>query len=286
MSETVFQNRPLPVWQTVKASYLVLFRNAGLALKLGFIPLVFGIIVAIYTFTETIESGRETEVTITVDLAFLSYSGPVIPLLNALLLVPAITAWHRLVLLGRDDPKSNLRYRIARAELAYVGRTLIAVILVLFVSLPITIPLLWFSASLASSIGPFVLFLIVPASAVLMAFCQRLALVFPATAISSKFSFIKSWEASENNTWRLFLALVITHFPFWVLNNLHPISNDAYFLLFSVALEPGPIAAAIFQVFGTFVWIASVFVMTSMWSWSYRYLVEGEDIVLPGERTA
>ena len=267
------QHRRLPVWRTVEASYLALIKNFGLACRLAAIPvalIVFGLI-ATFFWGDVSVLNEEGDVS-----SDITIEGPyaIAETLAWICTVPTITAWHRLVILGHDNPKSRLRYSITSAEWSYVWK----------VALLIGLLLACIFFAIISVIGLIFLFFLTVGSSWLLG---RVVLILPASAISRPMSVADAWRNTRGNTWRLFFTMFLTSLPVSILsgfiNNIPVVLEVAYPEMSMDALET---SALIGQAIDLPLWVIGLCVGTSVWSWSYRYLVEGEEITLPGERSA
>ena len=111
-------NPKLPILETVLESYRILFRNFGVYVKLIWIPfLAFTALYLIEYAPYEFDYSSDQP----------SFSG-ILPLLVILLaifaafsLVPPMTAWHRLIILGPNGENSRVQFSFQKEELGYIG---------------------------------------------------------------------------------------------------------------------------------------------------------------------
>ncbi len=274
------QPRRLPVWRTVEASYLVFWSNRALAIRLGLIPVLIGLFFEI-VLLQLSDSGWKID-----QLKLPEALGNV---LYGIAAVPAITAWHRLVLLGHKHPDRRLTFSIGRSEWFYLYRLFLLVFLYLLASLVISFLIWLIDAFIATDLSGEHF----AALRELAIFCcvgllvLRLYLVFPAAAISSRMRFSDSSDDIRGNYWRVALALGVVIVPVVVaaiIIGMLVLFFLGYDLSWSQKVAITDIRVAEMAVLPLH--FTGLLIGTSIWSWSYRYLVQGEDIVLPSERAA
>ena len=284
----------LPVWRTAKAAYLVIFHNPQLAMKLGIIPLAFVIFPAILQgylwggMTMTEMSAAMTDNT----GLFILLS--VVGWVSYLATIPMITAWHRMVIRGHADPDSRIRYSIGRNEGSYLWKVflfgLLIILIYIFAVLVSFLPAIFISAfaSQATQDTSFatIITMLVSASVlfIVFGFVLRLSLVFPAAAVGKPIGFRKSWRESRGNTWRLFAAVCLGFLPSLVM----PVVVNGLlfnFWVFDVAnaTMPTMLVQVLMSAINIPFWLIGLCVGVSVWSWAYRYLVQGYPITLPGD---
>ncbi|MEQ8665311.1 MAG: hypothetical protein RIC16_06270 [Rhodospirillales bacterium] len=291
-----YQQRRLPVWRTVMASYLALIRNAGLALKLAAIPFGLSIAHNAYSLYAT-DGAAPEELAAGVDPdPFSAIVVLALAIAGALAVIPTITAWHRLVLLGHGDGGSRLRYVVGNTEWLYFGKLILFYIIVFLAAAALTVGTFAAVFTLERIAGENVIagLSLVVALLLVWAFfvglMLRLSLVFPAAAIGDRFTFRASWRHTQGNTWRLIGAHVLAIIPVAVLTFVitFAVLGATVFSMIGAAGADMPVIPVwnqvLLVVMNVPVGIVSLCVMTSIWSWSYRYLVQGEEITLPGER--
>ena len=108
----------LPVLSVVVVAYQILFANLRIFLRLVWIPFLiccFGEIV-------TIAIGRELDAGHEVIFSIVAYG---VLFGTWLSTIPAITAWHRLVILGADSPQARIRYTVGRTERTYLWKAVL-----------------------------------------------------------------------------------------------------------------------------------------------------------------
>lgn|GEM_PF-2708453 len=160
-----------------------------------------------------------------VDIATLGYT-----LVALIVVVPVITAWHRMILLGSDNPEARVTYRIGSAEWAYLkgaallyGLGYVIGLLVEQIYGPlIGGPLLWVAregldvGDVIARYGQAGVHWI--AVVLIVGFLvARFFLVLPAAAIGMPFSFSQSAAATRGQGVRLVLAYLLASLPAFIL---------------------------------------------------------------------
>lgn len=160
-----------------------------------------------------------------VDIATLGYT-----LVALIVVVPVITAWHRMILLGSDNPEARVTYRIGNAEWAYFkgaallyGLGYVIGLLVEQIYGPlIGGPLLWAAregldvGDVIARYGQAGVHWI--AVALIVGFLvARFFLVLPAAAIGMPFGFSQSATATRGQGIRLVLAYLLASLPAFIL---------------------------------------------------------------------
>lgn len=160
-----------------------------------------------------------------VDIATLGYT-----LVALVVVVPVITAWHRMILLGSDNPEARVTYRIGSAEWAYFkgaallyGLGYVIGLLVEQIYGPLVGgPLLW-AAREGLDVGDVIARygqagVHWVAVALIVGFLvARFFLVLPAAAIGMPFGFSQSAAATRGQGVRLVLAYLLASLPAFVL---------------------------------------------------------------------
>ena len=293
---TDIQKRRLPVWRIFKASYLALFRNLGLAFRLAIVPYILGflpiVVLAIFTGGMMLDDPAILDSAGVGGIA-LFYAAT---LVSSVAIIPMITAWHRLVILGHDHSNARLRYSIARSEWRYLLKLVMYFTIVLLLSIALIFGVFAAGAALSvllatNSFGSTIASTGLIVGSVLLygyyiGLILRLCMVFPAAAVGTKLSFRDSWRLSKGNTWRLFFTFMIVLLPTAVISILISlvVLGVVYFDPMA-SVMPGVGTQLVHLVVNMPIWITTLCTSTSLWSWSYRYLVEGEEITLPGERS-
>ncbi len=283
MSDKPLTTIKLPVWRTVKAAYLVIFQNYRLAIKLGIIPLVFAISPSILNsyFWEVMTMNAE----LLILLKFFTW----------IMSIPMITAWHRMVILGHADPDSRIRYSIQKNEWSYLWKAvLFGLIILLTCLLGYLVPtmlgvytiLMGLRGHQETSILITIIIIIKMISvagltATIFAFIFRLSLVFPTVAVGKPIGFRESWRNTRNNTWRLFAVVCLGFLPLLVIS---VVVNGLFFMPWSIAvisiILPTSFGSSLMAVINIPFWLLGLCVGVSVWSWAYRYLVQGHPITL------
>jgi len=280
--------RKLPVWRTVKAAYLVLFHNPKLAIKLSLIPMALAILpllIEAYLWSGmTLEELVQTQEAEGRAFFFLVW---VLPIIQFLSMVPMITAWHRLVLLGHDHPEARIRYSISRTEWSYLGKgILFTLVLGLFMVVAIVIPTVIGAAFGSALQGAHIaiVFLALFAMLPVYAFIFRVSPVFPAAAIGEPLGFRESWRLTRGNTWRIFTTFILAALPTVIIMKLVGVIFEGMFVLDpSAGAFPDFNDQLIVSAIHVPLWIISACVGISVWSWCYRFFVQKQPITLPGE---
>ena len=290
------QTRRLPMWRTAKASYMALFRNAGLALRLAIVPYVLGflplLVLTYFTSGSTLaDAAVLTELGVSGFVLFYLSS-----LISALAVIPMITAWHRLVLLGHGHSDARLSYSVDRTEWTYLLKLILYFLVVFLISLALFfamfVGLSGIEVLTQSSSSYFGTITVVGISVLMIAgyiyyvgLVLRLCMVFPAAAIGAQLGFAEAWRLTRGNTWRLVAVFLVVLIPVTagsIVVSLVTLGT-AYFDP-NADVMPGLGSQFLQVVLNLPFWIVGLCASTSIWSWSYRYLVENADITLPGER--
>ena len=275
----------LPVWRTVKAAYLVIFHNPGLALKLALIPLTLTLLSSMAT--AWLFAGSNVE-QLAQDPGWMIFgAGSTIIVYGSM--IPTITAWHRLVLLGHDRLDARIGYSIRASEWLYLWKGFVFILIMFLISIP-TIVLIALIGGVVGALGTAAegnvsapVFVVVITGVALVAnvflygFVLRFNLVFPSAAIGKPMGFGESWRRTRGNTWRLFVIAFVTVFPFMVFPML--ISAALFGFQQIPSIENQVLSSLIHTPF----WILGLCVGISFWSWAYRYLVQEMPILLPDE---
>jgi hypothetical protein len=193
------------VLATVREVYVIWFRNLGTWLKLMALPSL-AIVAAISAFRNvSISSDPEVDQIVVNLLLYILTFG---------IGVPAITAWHRLILRSKDGTAG--RYRISRREFRYVAlhiRFWVAVtvlngvfLAVVFNLFPLVLPEFGNMSSARSVLVPLAFLTII-------GFSAAFGLVFPAAAVGRDLSFRQSAQLTWGNRWRLILVSTAASIP-------------------------------------------------------------------------
>lgn len=156
-----------------------------------------------------------------VDLTTMLYT-----LVAMIVVIPVITAWHRMILLGSDNPEARVTYRVGQAEWAYLRGAALLYGLGYVIGLLVEQlygpliggPLLWAAregcdvGGLISTYGPAVVHW--TAVAVIVGFLvARFFLVLPAAAVGLPFSFSQSASVTRGQGLRLIMAYLMASLP-------------------------------------------------------------------------
>jgi len=141
-------------------------------------------------------------------------------------IIPVVTAWHRMILMGADNPRARIFYRLGRAEWAYLKAAIllygVGYAIGLFVSAMygplLGGPILWLvregfdPGGLLSAYGPTIVTW--GSVAIVLGFLvARFFLVLPSAAVGLRMSFPESAVATQGNGFRLVLAYLIASIP-------------------------------------------------------------------------
>lgn len=290
MSDTSSSAKKLPVWRTAKAAYQVIFYNPGLAIKLGIIPLVLvfipGLLYGYIIHGVSVEQQAST---------LFQNPGLIIALYAVVLLsyfttIPMITAWHRMVILGHTDPSARINYSIGRTEWSYLWRAflfgllLFAIYLVSGMSFLFPATVISSMTSSSSIVAIVMTVMLVALTLVMTGFALRISLVFPAAAVGKPISFRESWQQTHGNTWRLFAAVCLGFIPSWILPELINGVVFGYWMFdWDNVIMPSLTVQVVMLLISIPSWLIGFCVGVSIWSWAYRYLLQGLPISLPGE---
>jgi len=265
--------RALPIGRTVIASLLALAYNRDLAVRLAIVPLILSVVhtlgrawIAIHVDPNLAgpadidgQTGMVTMVVLVTNIAYW------------VAIVAMVTAWHRLVIIGHNHPDARLRLSFRKPEWTYMFRFFVIFFAILIIAL-VAQPIATAGGGMFGAVFAGVLSVII--------LC-RLSLILPAAAVGRSMWFKESWDLTSGNTSRLVFLNLAAGIPvFAVTYGLYASSG-----LFDA--EPGEwslITQLVVATVAGIINLAGLFVVTSFWSWSYRYLVEEEDITLPGER--
>lgn len=278
--------RKLPVWRTVKAAYLVILHNPKLAIKLAIIPLIFWtlpILIQSYLWSGMTLGDVAMSMQSDINIVSLIYA---ISIVGFVAMIPMITAWHRLVILGHDHPKARISYSIQNTEWSYLWKAVLFILLCFLFMLPAIIVPIVIGLAMSSMSGFHAALIIVVILAMLpiYAFILRASLVFPAAAIGNSLGFRESWRLTKGNTWRVIFAIILAALPTTVVGMIVSIVLlGVYFFDPTTDVLPSFDTQLIASAIQVPIWIIGTCVGISVWSWCYRFFVEGEPITLPGE---
>lgn len=203
----------LPVLSIVVVAYQVLFSNIRTFLRLVWIPFcvcVVGSTVPI-AFPEQLEGGDKV-------IFSLLYHG--IALASWLSTIPAITAWHRLVIFGPENPDARIRYVIGKTEWAYLGLAVLLYIALNLIYLVAAMGIAMTSEPIFLSLGSHELVneIVVTAGWLVGLFATSgFLLALPSAAIGRKLSLLGSFAAVRGNIIRLFVTYLLAILPEYLL---------------------------------------------------------------------
>lgn len=195
----------LPVFATLRETYTIWFGNLGTWLKLMILPSLAIVVVILALRNVSISSDPEVDQTV---------ASLLLLILTFVIGVPAITAWHRLIL--RSEERSAGRYRISRREFCYGAlhiRFWVAVTVLNGVFFAIVFNLSPLILPEFGDIGVARSILIPLSFAIIIGFGAAFGLVFPAAAIGSDLSFRESAHKTWGNRWRLMIVSAAASLP-------------------------------------------------------------------------
>lgn len=200
----------LPVLQTVVQSYRLVLDNFAVYVRLIWFPFLF------YCFDGIFSNKAEAWFSGDVDGEPLALG---VSFLALILMVPSITAWHRLVILGTDNQISRIRYSFRVQEWGYFWR---ASLLFSFVSVFIVLVFLSFGffvddelfQSLESDqVGIVDSIIEVMILAIGIFLCAGFLLIFPAVAVGKPISFSAAIKLCKGNWWRIWAIYLMAILP-------------------------------------------------------------------------
>lgn len=219
-------SNPLPANRIIIGAYHALWDNLRLYLRLAWAPFVTCGLFALVAVQAESPDNR----------ALLSL---IFSVIFFVLLVPVITAWHRLLLIGPGNKDSRLTYSFGKEEwlyikaiiVLYVAYFLIAFLigflfgplgLVLANSLPSTLydqfqvtPKKFATITVGLTVGFFAFLCLV-----------RFLLVLPAAAIGKTMTVVNSGHVTQGNTWRLLYAYGVSWLPLLYIQYIHTGTPD------------------------------------------------------------
>lgn len=141
-------------------------------------------------------------------------------------IIPVVTAWHRMILMGADNPRARISYKLGAAEWGYLKAAAVLYGLGYAIGLFVNAlygpllggPILWLvregidPGGLLSSYGP--AFVSWGSVSIILGFLvARFFLVLPSTAVGLPMSFPDSAVATRGNGLKLVLAYLIASVP-------------------------------------------------------------------------
>ncbi|MDJ0951615.1 MAG: hypothetical protein QNJ94_22110 [Alphaproteobacteria bacterium] len=204
------QTAKLPIWQTVRDAYRLVFGHFGGMWKAALIPtslyvVLLGLIG--YHQVATAESadadGAEANVLLLVAV-----------LAAIVVLVPFLSQWHRVSLLGPEREPPRIRFRFGVRELRFLGHCLLLILI------GCTIVLLPLLALVMSGGGEFAFIVGVGLALVMLYVIARLGLMLPATAMDRRTGLVDAWTRSKGNGVRIAVALFLAELPWRILNTI------------------------------------------------------------------
>lgn len=184
----------LPVWITVAESYRFVFTNLGALAKVAALPVLIAVLIltALFLFADTLGEGPGFLITTVVLI---------------LILIPFLTKWHRITLIGLDTEVARIALKVGRREGKFL---LYGIIIIVLAMLLLVVPLLVFWQIGASAAGA-IAFL--PFIAALFYLTSRFSLVFPGSALGRDTGLGLSWSQTTGNGWRLLGVFFVAEIP-------------------------------------------------------------------------
>lgn len=209
------------VWATAKEAWTIFLGNTGTVVRLLTIPgivfvLTFG---ALYALGGPVTAGPARQVDLVV------FAGLILFWMS---MVPAITAWHRFVVCGPDDPENPVVYRLGRREWTYIWVAFLIGVISALVTIPINLATGLLAVAVATSIGGGTIGILAVTTIIILAptilvfgyLFARFSLALPAAAVLYPMTIFRSWTATAGNGFRIFFAYSITVLPFLVLSHV------------------------------------------------------------------
>jgi hypothetical protein len=213
----------LPLWRTIRLSYLTYFQHFIDALRTSWLWLV-----VVGAFTGFASWQQWSWMAAVLARAVPSRAQPALPLETGLLLnldqalvvfagVSIAVAWHRLMILG-ERPGLSAGNVASKNLWRYIG---VGLAIVLVMALPLAlifVPMIYFIPKAGETPPPPWFFALIPVFMLLycvgMAVMLRLSLLLPARAVGDlDLTFKQTWHRSHGNTWRMFWGIAACTFP-------------------------------------------------------------------------
>ncbi len=144
--------------------------------------------------------------------------------IDVMVMLPVVTAWHRLVLLGFGNPTVRSDYSFGWEEWLYIKCTL--VLLAIYAAGGFAY---YFAVDWALRVVPSAIMglLVLPVWLGLMGLFARLCLTLPAAAIGRTLSMADGFTATVGNTWRIALLYLLISLPAGFLSLLFIAMTDS-----------------------------------------------------------
>lgn len=200
-------NAKLPVLATVFLAYELFFSNIKVFVKLVWIPFVVFLAADVFTLSFVISLPEESA-------GRVSFPGYWVDMICWLSTIPAITAWHRLVVFGADDPNARIRYSIEKPEFRYMGVCIVLYVAYVLAGTAINM-VLALLAPLTGIIDSFMLtsLLVYIGFALALVVVARGLLALPAAAIGQSKTLRNSVRHSRGNGLRIALVYALAIAP-------------------------------------------------------------------------
>ncbi|MCG8694300.1 MAG: hypothetical protein MI806_24080 [Minwuiales bacterium] len=137
-------------------------------------------------------------------------AGWVFSAIEAMVIIPVATAWHRLVLLGFGDPTVRSDYSFDWEEWLYIKRSLVLLAIWAAGAIAFYLAIDW---ALKVILNEITALLLLPVWLYLTALFTRLCLTLPAAAIGKFLSLRDAFAATEGNTGRVALLYLLISLP-------------------------------------------------------------------------
>jgi hypothetical protein len=139
-----------------------------------------------------------------------------------LALVPAITAWHRHVVLGPEARPPRPEYQFGSGERIYVGKSVLILVVLMLLSIPLSIPTGVVAAAIGAASGslaelerfaPLLSAMVWITTVVMSLICAPWLLIFPAAALNRSLRLRDAAALARGNRLRLLAVLALAYLP-------------------------------------------------------------------------
>ncbi|WP_417514191.1 hypothetical protein [Minwuia sp.] len=201
------------VWGLVSRSWLIFLRHLDIFLMLMWRPFAVSVAAAYAAVEATPFIGAEIAATL-------------FTLISMVVIIPVVTAWHRMILMGADNPRARIAYQVTRTEWSYLKAAAVLYGLGYIIGLAVNAiygpllggPIIWLvregfdPAGLLSNYGPAAVSW--GSVAIILGFLvARFFLVLPSAAVGLPMGFSDSAVATRGNGVRLVLAYLLASIP-------------------------------------------------------------------------
>ena len=146
-----------------------------------------------------------------------------------LALVPAITAWHRHVILGPDARPARPEYQFGAGERTYIGNSVLFLVMLMLLAIPLAIPTGLLTAVLGAAsddladlerFRPLLAAMVWITSAIMLLICAPWFLIFPAAAVGRSLRLRDARAMARGNHLRLLVVLGLAYLPQVVISSI------------------------------------------------------------------